>query len=386
MKPDRCRILALVALLIAAPGFGACKAGMRSGGGAGSGVSAGSVPGAAAPATEAAADENPCVSSKCHATILARKNVHDAAEGCTDCHEELSTPHPAKGVKTFGLLNDMPDLCYTCHDEFGKKKTVHSPVEDGACTECHDPHSSAEASLLKKPQGEVCAECHEGVADSKVVHGPVSDGDCSSCHDPHETDTATLLLKAVPELCLECHTEIDDVIKNAKISHSGMDDDKGCILCHSPHSSDEKTLLIKPVREVCMDCHEEFPAKPVLHGKNNDGNCASCHTPHGGDIAPLLVAEFPSGQYVPWTDTAYPLCVSCHDRDMVREQVTSNATGFRDGKKNLHFAHVNIDKKGRSCRFCHAWHGSDKPKLIHRSGNTPRCCRLPCVQRRSRAA
>src|SRR5690349_21042473 len=98
------RLLAVFAVLLA---LGACRAGMRTGI---EGQPAASI---ASSAPVAAASDNPCVTSKCHATILSGKLVHDAAEGCTDCHEAKSPTHPVAGQKTFGLLNDMPDLCYT---------------------------------------------------------------------------------------------------------------------------------------------------------------------------------------------------------------------------------------------------------------------------------
>lgn len=37
------------------------------------------------------------------------------------------------------------------------------------------------------------------------------------------------------------------------------------------------------------------------------------------------------------------------------------ATGFRDGDRNLHYLHVNRQKKGRSCRACHDMHASTQP-------------------------
>lgn len=222
MTPPSRRLVGVLALLLATQGFLACNAGMRLGADEGTVV--------APPKPEAAPDEtavspdddtdeaeaatpaeteppgedapeaeeetedeeeaeaaapvtSDCISSKCHTTILSKAVVHDAAEGCTDCHEEVSTPHPSKGVKTFKLTQDMPDLCSTCHDEYGKMKTVHSPVADGACTDCHDPHSTTEEKLLIKSVGEVCGDCHESQADYPNLHGPVSDGDCIACHN-----------------------------------------------------------------------------------------------------------------------------------------------------------------------------------------------------------
>lgn len=362
---------------------------------------------------KAAPAPNDCISSKCHTTILSKKNVHDAAEGCTDCHQEASTPHPKKGEKTFALANDPPDLCYTCHDEYGKKKNVHSPVADGACTDCHDPHASDEDALLKAELGTVCKDCHEGPSDHPKLHSPVEDGDCISCHLPHESDTTALLVKEGSALCIECHDGMSDVmdkkvvhspledgcldchdphgseqdmlltdappklcyschdtkeaeIAEAPVSHGAMDDPKGCVLCHTPHSGDHSALLVDSTRKVCLECHDtDVPAKAtVLHGKNKDGDCSDCHTPHGGEVEGLLVKEFPEGKYQRWSGTAYPLCFSCHERDMVDKADSSSATGFRDGSRNLHTIHVDDGEKGRSCRMCHQVHGTDNPNLV----------------------
>jgi hypothetical protein len=58
------------------------------------------------------------------------------------------------------------------------------------------------------------------------------------------------------------------------------------------------------------------------------------------------------------------LCFGCHERDLVRKQVTSSATKFRDGERNLHHLHVNDGQKGRSCKLCHAIHGGTNSVLV----------------------
>lgn len=415
------RVAAAVVLILAAHAFGACNAAKPVEGEKAATVPASTtpipahdaVPAKAAPKTP---EPNACISSKCHTTILSGKTVHDAAEGCTDCHSELSTPHPKKGTKTFELLNTQPDLCSTCHDEFGKKKTVHSPVADGSCTECHDPHSSDHDALLKAETAAVCRDCHDGPTDHPNLHSPVEDGDCTACHEPHESDTGSLLVKegsalcldchdgmadvasrktvhspvedgcadchdphgsqqealltdAVPKLCFGCHDTMEAEIADAPVSHGAMDDPEGCVLCHSPHSSDNPALLVDTTRKVCLGCHDtDLRAKAdVLHGKNHDGDCVDCHTPHAGDLEGLLVKEFPERNYQRWNDAAYPLCFGCHERDMVNKTETVTATGFRDGSKNLHSIHVDDGEKGRSCSMCHAVHGSDRPKLVRDS-------------------
>ena len=41
-----------------------------------------------------------------------------------------------------------------------------------------------------------------------------------------------------------------------------------------------------------------------------------------------------------------------------------STTGFRDGNRNIHFAHVNKEHRGRTCRACHATHASTQPSQI----------------------
>ena len=361
----------------------------------------------------AAAAQEGCASEKCHAKLLAGSTVHPVAENCDGCHESVDTPHPKKGQKTFKLTQDPPDLCYTCHEKFGDKSLVHFPVQSGMCTTCHNPHSSNQPKLLAQPLKDVCGACHADHVSFKVIHGPVSTGDCTACHTPHESNTKKLLLKEgealcvgchvdMPEvlkkkhvhpalaggctschnphgsdypkmlaqegqeLCFLCHPQIQEKVKDAPVGHPALLMEKGCATCHSPHASDNDKLLLSPVKETCAVCHDSIVAKnaTVLHGPNHDGNCALCHNPHGSQNEHLLIATFPTETYVPYTADSYPLCFSCHKRDMVDYAETSYATGFRDGERNLHYVHVHNTVKGRSCKLCHAWHGSDNPKLI----------------------
>ncbi|MBI5506157.1 MAG: cytochrome c3 family protein [Deltaproteobacteria bacterium] len=434
------RTSGVLALLFTTQVFYACNAGMRVSGEPGTVVAptsaeggaaeaSASAPAAAAAKTEAAPASaqvaaavtpepsaepvSSCVTAACHTKLLAGAELHPVAEDCETCHEAVTSPHPAKGKKTFKLTEEMPGLCNSCHDAFGKKKLVHVPVDAGMCTSCHNPHSSQQPKLLLQPVGELCKSCHEDHVDFKVLHGPVSNGECTACHTPHESDTATLLLREgadlcmgchtdmkdvlkkktvhaaveagctschnphgsknakllsepVPDLCFTCHTDIDDAIKEAKVPHPALDMPESCVSCHSPHSSDNDTLLQQPQKDVCLACHDTVASAtmPVLHGPDNDGKCSRCHAPHGSKLEKLLVREFPADAYLPYTDTAYALCFGCHKRDLLQYPQTSFATNFRDGEKNLHYIHVNNKQKGRSCRLCHSWHGSKKPKLI----------------------
>ncbi|MFN7975969.1 MAG: cytochrome c3 family protein [Acidobacteriota bacterium] len=365
---------------------------------------------------DARAQEENCASEKCHATLIVGKSVHKVAETCEECHESTATPHPQKGVKTFKLADPLPELCLGCHEGVGKKSQVHAPVKEGKCTTCHDPHSSGERRLLRKPMKELCKDCHADHVDFDVVHGPVATGECTACHVPHDGDDKTLLRKPGDGVCLGCHEDIaavltkayrhtalktgctschnphgseypkllanvgrevcldchDDVAEKADQSaspHPPVKDPNGCASCHSPHASDNAKLLQKPMKETCLGCHGTILTKTMtfLHGPINDGKCSACHDPHGSPNAKLLVKEFPAGPYVPYTDTEFALCFSCHKRDAVQYPETSFATNFRDGEKNLHFVHVNNTQKARSCTLCHDIHGGGNSVLVAES-------------------
>jgi predicted CXXCH cytochrome family protein len=359
-------------------------------------------------------DSNSCVTEKCHASLLKAKTVHPAAQmGCDSCHQSDGSPHPQKGKQTFKLTQQVPDLCYGCHNPFGKKKHIHPPVKDGMCTTCHNPHASDNEKLLVQPMKDLCTMCHADKLQHKVLHGPASTGDCTMCHNPHESDNDKLLVKEqpdlcytchsdmqetmkkkdvhpavlsgctschnphgsehkrmlsddVPQLCFQCHPQIQETVEKAKSSHPPVKSEKSCITCHSPHASDASKLLPLEGKALCLSCHKTLIKKDqtVLHGPIRDGKCTPCHNPHGSPYFKLLVKEFPEDLYPSYNENEYELCFSCHNRDLLRYPDTSFATNFRDGERNLHYLHVNRKEKSRSCILCHTPHASSSPKLI----------------------
>jgi len=354
-----------------------------------------------------------CVTAQCHPKMLKAKVIHPAAESCGDCHQAGAAPHPQKGQKTFRLAEKGAELCRMCHTAGAAKKFVHDPVKSGECTSCHDPHESNEAKLLVQPKDRLCSMCHSEKTNLKYMHGPAAVGDCTACHVPHDSDNKALLVKSGNELCFtchgtiqsemkkktvhdaiqegctschnphgsssrkllsaegetlcfQCHSGIRERIDKSKSLHAPVKTEKACASCHDPHASDGEKLLQKAGKDLCLDCHKDVLKKnqAVLHGPIREGKCTPCHDPHGSPNAKLLVKAFPTDLYVPYTDNTYPLCFSCHNRDLLRFPDTSYATGFRDGDKNLHFLHVNKKEKGRNCKACHAMHASELPKLV----------------------
>jgi predicted CXXCH cytochrome family protein len=273
------------------------------------------------------AEENPCVA--CHADLKKpAKSVHAAiALGCSSCHKTVEGKnHPAQKGSII-LTQNMPGLCFGCHDEAKfKDKSVHQPVSGGMCTGCHDAHQSNFPKLLMKNVPGLCYNCHkEANFTGKGKSGHTNIGMCNGCHAPHSSKSNKLLLNEQPELCYTCHEKSKF---SKKYVHSVIPV-AGCTTCHIPHIGDNPGLLISPIFELCTSCHAAkadgrhivtIPGKKKVHplkgmkdplfpgtkkipdpfkaGKelevpdpDNPGkevSCITCHNPHSSDFAKLF--------------------------------------------------------------------------------------------------
>jgi len=390
-----------------------------------------------------------CLANGCHAQIISFKNMHSPAQKpqCTACHTlrhdndhtQTNKHHPTSGSHDFKLSAKGADLCYKCHENKGKGKITHSPigkngclschvphgsdspglllagsnqfnqqklcfkchknkqlsgkykhgpVDLGACTFCHDPHSSDFKGLLRENTQALCLNCHEqigkGLAESKYVHSVLKTKGCVSCHNPHASDFPHLLSDQGEDFCFTCHQDKQDQYLRSKTKHAGLYLEKQCATCHRPHFSKYKNLLNRKEKDLCLTCHgnkstlpatykpknieKELAGKEDIHAPIQKGECSKCHDPHGSPYSSLLRKEYPKGLYAPFSVKEYAFCFTCHDPKLLAESGKDAVTNFRNGSKNLHFTHVGIDRKGRTCNACHQAHASDGPKLISRSG------------------
>lgn len=302
------------------------------------------------------------------------------AEGdCLACHD----PHGGEEPK---LLRGgrYGDSCKVCHQEIATAhRFQHGPASAGACGACHEPHASVKPHLLVAEGRELCLKCHLStglqIENMHVVHGPAL-GDCLVCHDPHGADNPAVLSADPVALCTACHESIAKDMAGATTQHAAVTSGRSCLNCHAGHASDHARLLKKDDQALCFECHDKvitmkdgsklrdmkslIEKGKSLHGAIPQGSCVACHDIHGGGHRRLLTNEYPSDLYYPFSDNAYALCFSCHDRQMVLLSRTTSATGFRNGDNNLHYVHVSRDKKGRSCSVCHDAHAADRDRHI----------------------
>jgi len=348
-----------------------------------------------------------------------------AADECENCHVRNNNEHPNKNVKGFSLLSDIPQLCFTCHENY-TKKNIHPPVAEGECLFCHSPHASANKSLLLNNQPQPCSRCHvQEIENKKFKHDPVFDGNCQTCHDPHQSDfdhflkveqpkiclnchdaqkaesalinahqpftedcakchsphgsdNGKLLNEKIPVLCFSCHTGLQSEIENSSTVHAPVTNSKQCSNCHSPHASKQNSLLVLEEKELCLSCHNKnistkngivkdiskmLKKGNFIHEPIENGGCVICHNPHNSKNEFLLIEPYLTGQYTNGKSENFALCFSCHDSGLMNNKLDSEITNFRNGNQNLHFLHLQGDK-GRNCNLCHNVHGSVFESLI----------------------
>lgn len=97
---------------------------------------------------------------------------------CMACHDKNAVSE---------LINEEPQLCYSCHENFNKKyEKLHGPVDFGFCIVCHEPHMSENEHLQIKAGNALCFPCHVSYEVKQPdTHIEIGDELCSKCHNPH---------------------------------------------------------------------------------------------------------------------------------------------------------------------------------------------------------
>jgi predicted CXXCH cytochrome family protein len=267
-------------------------------------------------------------------------------------------------VSAESLQLDENEICMECHDDLRASQglpNAHAPFVRGDCSECHSPHASSHAALLRHVEKALCEICHPDIASSGAeVHSPVKMGYCMTCHDPHASEQPDLLHRPIVPLCSECHQQVTQW-STAKVRHEPVEDGE-CKSCHDVHASDQAHLLVSAVPGLCFDCHSNDVAFRSAHNNVDlsDANCSTCHDPHASNGDGLLHVN----QHEPYAagdcatchgqgesykvDDVQRLCLRCH-----RELIDDLAMPFRSHMVN----------EG-SCVNCHNAHVASQENLL----------------------
>ncbi|HTO05845.1 MAG TPA: DmsE family decaheme c-type cytochrome [Myxococcota bacterium] len=187
---------------------------------------------------------------ECHrggATLYWIGSTHELRGlACSDCH------NPMAQTSGQSLLREKNanETCFSCHpaQRADFQKRSHMPLLEGkiSCVDCHNPHGSVSAPLLKADDvNSLCTGCHaEKRGPFLWEHAPVRES-CLNCHKPHGSNHERLLTTALPFLCQECHSPIDNpnfghpsgLVTSENMAKGSAPDDRlmnrGCLNCHS---------------------------------------------------------------------------------------------------------------------------------------------------------
>ena len=173
------------------------------------------------------------------------------AGNCNTCHKMESLGQQKKKI---GWVVEKSEVCFKCHGDkkplVGYDKSMHPPVFNGDCIQCHSPHLKLEKAQLLLPKEKLCYKCHESFAKKAEefkggsIHLPVEESDCLVCHNPHKSEFNALLESRLNTLCFECHYEKTSNYNGKTLIyyHEPPTEDL-CTVCHDPHWSKNKSLL-----------------------------------------------------------------------------------------------------------------------------------------------
>lgn len=257
--------------------------------------------------------------------FTTRKFSHKPArENCNACHDPHTSDNPARTRKP---VPELCFSCHEEQGKhIAAARTQHDAYKIGKkCLNCHDPHTADQPKQLRAVTAQLCLACHDQeletpngkimnmkawLDDNPVKHSPVRQGDCAACHNPHGTDNFRILRRAYPPqfyapfakeqyaLCFGCHeptlalepatqklTNFRNGEKNLHFVHVNRPD-KGrtCRACHETHASKRP----KQIRESAPFGRWEIPTN--YEKSETGGRCApGCHVPRGYDRATPVV-------------------------------------------------------------------------------------------------
>jgi DmsE family decaheme c-type cytochrome len=233
-------------------------------------------------------------------TLNPRDSIE--AHGCEACHgpgsAHVKNPSDLSAIISFSHKSMTPVArqnaqCLTCH-QGGQRIFWHGSIHENnnlACSDCHNPMSnfSAHGLTARESVNQTCFSCHkvQRAEFNKRSHMPLLEGKitCVDCHNPHGSTTAPLLkADSVNEVCYGCHAE-----KRGPFLFEHAPVRENCLNCHNPHGSNFEALLTAPRPMLCQQCHAQDGHPAILMTKGNmalgpapnpmliSTSCQTCH-------------------------------------------------------------------------------------------------------------
>jgi DmsE family decaheme c-type cytochrome len=203
------------------------------------------------------------ICQKCHdghAQFFWTGSVHQKRGlSCLTCHGV----HTFKSEKAQLKAADTTETCVSCHKDIRAEiwKTSHHPIREGriSCTDCHNPHGSTTAKLIKAASvNEQCYTCHaEKRGPFLWEHAPVRES-CLNCHTPHGSNHLKLQKTSVPFLCQQCHSNT----RHPGTLYDGF---------RVPTLEDATQSSNRIFNRACLDCHA------AIHGSNHPSSPYLAH-------------------------------------------------------------------------------------------------------------
>ncbi|MBI5663133.1 MAG: hypothetical protein HZC46_13415 [Ignavibacterium album] len=275
--------------------------------------------------------------------------------------------------------------------------TEFNSVSGNACENCHNPHNAGGKRSLKNYQQEEnnCYSCHNGNVAAKNIqtqftklykhnvsgylesHNPEEPNtvltkhvECEDCHNPHASNNQSATPPDVKGFLLG----VKGVNTNGASVNPAQYEYEVCYRCHadSPDKPGSPTVRQIAQNNVRLEFDLSNPSFHPVEGAGVNPNvpslispytvnskiyCSDCHAsdgtnspkgPHGSIYPQILKMQYLKADNTTESATAYALCYSCHNRNIIINSTTSFGN-------NVHRKHIVGEKT--PCNVCHDPHG-----------------------------
>ena len=279
------------------------------------------------------------------ATANVKVQLWNGRIECTTCHEP-HTPNldPQRSSMFLSLNNANGALCLSCHD-------ASSP----------SPNVLAGWTL----SAHVVSTTSEGA--STTGYATVAQGACLNCHTPHTAGSVRLLKNGDEKACFPCHANSSSMSRWAQVWVGNTDATK---FMHpvqaSGHVPAENLLAAStPRHSKCWDCHNAHAMK--LSSTSNQPLQASMTAATGLDV---------NGNVTSPAAHAYEVCYKCHADSTNKPQKTGYAAYGYTPTRQVDSHNVRLDFNSLIARHNVAQQRSalfapdDRPNILNLVGSS----------------